>query len=117
MALSFELGNSELPKGHALLYFKDSSQGTVLATYLVLLPITVDVSKYVPPFLMNQGGDFGPGDMSAFAFPPAPEEVESLEYLMDLANKRQDDLVFGGEVTTSDVSSSMMKGRKDAWNV
>ena len=109
MALSFELGNSELPKGHALLYFKDSSQGTVLATYLVLLPITVDVSKYVPPFLMNQVGDFGPGDMSAFAFPPAPEEVESLAYLMDLANKRQDDLVFGGEVTTSDVSSSMMK--------
>ena len=109
MALSFELGNSELPKGHALLYFKDSSQGTVLATYLVLLPITVDVSKYVPPFLMNQVGDFGPGDMSAFAFPPAPEGVESLEYLMDLANKRQDDLVFGGEVTASDVSSSMMK--------
>ena len=47
--------------------------------------------------------------MSAFAFPPAPEEVESLDYLTNLGDKRQDDLIFGGEVSTSDVSSSMMK--------
>ena len=109
MTLSFELGNSEKPRGHALLYFTDTAQGTFYATYIVLLPISVDVSKYVPPFLMNQVGDFGPGDMSAFAFPPAPEEVESLDYLTDLGEKRQDDLIFGGEVTGSDVSSSMMK--------
>ena len=60
MTLSFELGNIESPKGHALLYFKDSVQDDFYATYIVLLPITVDVSKYVPPFLMNQVGEFGP---------------------------------------------------------
>ena len=109
MTLSFELGNIESPKGHALLYFKDSVQGDFYATYIVLLPITVDVSKYVPPFLMNQVGEFGPGDMSAFAFPPAPEQVEGYDYLVDLAKKRQDDLLDGGEVTGTDVSSSMMK--------
>ncbi len=109
MTLSFELGNIESPKGHALLYFKDSVQGDFYATYIVLLPITVDVSKYVPPFLMNQVGEFGPGDMSAFAFPPAPEQVEGYDYLVDLAKKRQDDLIDGGEVTGTDVSSSMMK--------
>ena len=109
MTLSFELGNIESPKGHALLYFKDSVQGDFYATYIVLLPITVDVSKYVPPFLMNQVGEFGPGDMSAFAFPPAPEQVAGYDYLVDLAKKRQDDLLDGGEVTGTDVSSSMMK--------
>ena len=109
MTLSFELGNIESPRGHALLYFKDSVQGDFYATYIVLLPITVDVSKYVPPFLMNQVGEFGPGDMSAFAFPPAPELVEGYDYLVDLAKKRQDDLLDGGEVTGTDVSSSMMK--------
>ena len=109
MTLSFELGKIESPRGHALLYFKDSVQGDFYATYIVLLPITVDVSKYVPPFLMNQVGEFGPGDMSAFAFPPAPEQVEGYDYLVDLAKKRQDDLIDGGEVTGTDVSSSMMK--------
>ena len=58
---------------------------------------------------MNQVGEFGPGDMSAFAFPPAPEQVEGYDYLVDLAKKRQDDLIDGGEVTGTDVSSSMMK--------
>jgi len=109
MTLSFELGKIESPRGHALLYFKDSVQGDFYATYIVILPITVDVSKYVPPFLMNQVGEFGPGDMSAFAFPPAPEQVEGYDYLVDLAKKRQDDLLDGGEVTGTDVSSSMMK--------
>ena len=33
-----------------------------------------------PPFLMNQVGDFSADDMSAFAFPPAPEEVEDYDF-------------------------------------
>ncbi|GIS65531.1 MAG: hypothetical protein CM1200mP3_17790 [Chloroflexota bacterium] len=43
---------------------------------------------------MNQVGDTVPGDMSAFAFPPAPEEVDSLEILSELALARNDDLIF-----------------------
>ena len=109
MDLQFELGNSERPRGHALVYFNDTISGACYASYVVLLPITVDVSKYVPPFLMNQVGEIGPGDMSALAFPPAPEEVEDLEFLTSLAETRQDDLIFGGEYTASDVTSAMMK--------
>ena len=79
MELKFEIGDSSQPRGHALLYFTDASSDKIFATYVVLLPITVDVSKYVPPFLMNQVGDTVPGDMSAFAFPPAPEEIENID--------------------------------------
>ena len=109
MDLQFELGESDAPKGHALVYFNDVSTGSCFASYIVLLPITVDVSKYVPPFLMNQVGEIGPGDMSAFAFPPAPEEVEDVEFLKNLAETRHDDLIFGGQYTASDVTSAMMK--------
>ena len=109
MDLQFELGESDAPKGHALVYFNDVSSGSCFASYIVLLPITVDVSKYVPPFLMNQVGEIGAGDMSAFAFPPAPEEVEDVEFLKNLAETRHDDLIFGGGYTASDVTSAMMK--------
>ena len=77
------------------------------ATYLVVLPITVDVSKYVPPFLMNQIGEFGPKDLSAFAFPPFPEQIRDYDYLTELANIRDDDIVFGGSIDPSDVVSAM----------
>ena len=109
MELNFEIGDATQPRGHALLYFTDSSSGQVFATYVVLLPITVDVSKYVPPFLMNQVGETMPGDMSAFAFPPAPEEVESVEILSELAQARKDDLIFAGSHDSSDITASMMK--------
>lgn len=108
MELSFEIGDRNFPKGHALLYFVDSL-GDWYATYIVLLPVTVDVSKYVPPFLMNQVGEFGPGDMSAIAFPPAPEKVASLEEIKDLAVLRSDDLIDGGVCDMSDVASAMSK--------
>ena len=58
---------------------------------------------------MNQVGELGPGDMSAFAFPPAPEEVQSLEELKNLSEKREDDLIFAGTCDPMDVTNSMMK--------
>ena len=84
MPLNFVNGAASNPKGHALVFFEDSASGVYYASYVVLLPITVDVSKYVPPFLMNQVGELGAGDMNAFAFPPAPEPVTDLEYLLQL---------------------------------
>ena len=74
MDLTFERGDASSPKGHALAYFESPSGDEVWATYLIVLPITVDVSKYVPPFLMNQMGGDGPTDLSSFAFPPSPRE-------------------------------------------
>lgn len=109
MDITFERGNQGEPKGHALLYFTSSlDRQEIWGTYLVMLPITVDVSKYVPPFLMNQLGDLGPKDLSAFAFPPAPEKLESRKYLDDLAEMRDDDIVYGGSINPSDVASGMM---------
>tara|TARA_B100001142_G_C14326677_1_gene652567 strand:- start:1620 stop:2348 length:729 start_codon:yes stop_codon:yes gene_type:complete len=107
--LKFDIGNEDSPKGHALVYFKDSLGSKIYASYVILLPITVDVSKYVPPFLMNQVGDFSADDMSAFAFPPAPEEVEDYDFLVQLAELRSDDLIDAGTFDGSDITSSMMK--------
>ena len=109
MSLDFTYGKPVLPRGHALVYFSDVQEQNYYASYIVLLPVTVDVAKYVPPFLMNQVGELGPGDMSAFAFPPAPEEVESLEELKNLSEKREDDLIFAGTCDPMDVTNSMMK--------
>ena len=106
MAFSFERGTAENPRGHALIYFQNSLDASeLLASYIVVLPIQVDVSKYVPPFLMNQIGDLGAKDLSAFAFPPAPEEVNGHDFIQSLAQTREDDIIFGGSITTSDIAS------------
>ncbi len=108
MDITFERGNKESPKGHAFLYFKSALGDEIWCTYVVMLPISFDVAKYVPPFLMNQMGDLGPKDLSAFAFPPAPEKMESYQYLQDLADMRDDDILYGGTYDPNDVASGMM---------
>ncbi|MCH7745256.1 MAG: hypothetical protein IIC84_04200 [Chloroflexi bacterium] len=109
MDIVFDKGSAAQPRGHALLYFRNSANPEELwATYLVVLPILVDVSKYVPPFLMNQLGEFGPKDLSAFAFPPAPEQIADYTYLEKLATAREDDILLGGSINPSDVASAMM---------
>ena len=106
MDFSFERGSAESPRGHALIYFHNSQDADeILATYLVILPIQVDLSKYVPPFLMNQLADAGPSNLSAFAFPPAPEPFSGVDGLHELAKAREDDVIFGGSVSSSDVAS------------
>ena len=105
----FERGDRDAPKGHAMLYFRSSSDpDAVWVTYVVILPISVDVSKYVPPFLMNQVGEIGPKDLSAFAFPPAPERIESYAVMEKLAERRDDDILYGGAINAEDVASAMM---------
>ena len=100
MALEYHFGNASDPKGHALVYFRDgSNSGRVGASYVVILPVSVDISKYVPPFLAGQVEQLGSGDMSSFAFPPAPELVPSEAWLRETAEKRGDDLLFGGAVS------------------
>ena len=109
MDLTFDIGSKEEPKGHGLLYFRNPSNAQeIWATYVVILPITVDVSKYVPPFLMNQMGELGPNDLRAFAFPPTPEQVESYAVLEDLARLRDDDVLYGGDIDPNDVAQGMM---------
>ncbi len=110
MDFTFERGSIDAPRGHALMYFRSSKDfDDCWATYMIVLPILVDVAKYVPPFLMNQMGEIGPKDLSSFAFPPAPEPVGDYSYVEELASAREDDIVFGGTVNPDDVTSTMMR--------
>ena len=111
MALVFDLGSPNHPKGHALLYFEDSAQrGRWLSTYVVVLPVKVDLSKYLPPMFLSQAqmGSLDIQDMSAFAFPPVPEPVDSRDWLEQLASLRGDDLINGGTLSSQDLQRSMM---------
>lgn len=108
MTLEYHLGDPASPKGHALIYFRDGSNpDRVGAAYVVMLPVAVDISKYVPPFLAGQVEQLGKGEMSSFAFPPAPEPVPSVAWLRETAANRSDDLLFGGVANLDDVTSLM----------
>ena len=108
MTLEYHIGDSASPKGHALIYFRDGANpDQVGASYVVTLPISVDISKYVPPFLAGQVEQLGSGDMSSFSFPPAPESVPSESWLRETATSRGDDLLFGGVVNLGDITSLM----------
>ncbi|MCH7971226.1 MAG: hypothetical protein IH960_09335 [Chloroflexi bacterium] len=108
MTLEYHIGDPASPKGHALIYFRDGSDpDKVGAAYVVMLPVSVDISKYVPPFLAGQVEQLGTGNMSSFAFPPAPEPVPSESWLREIAQHRGDDLLFGGVANLDDVTSLM----------
>ena len=109
MALTFIIGDSSAPKGHAILYFQ--SDADVLATYVIVLPIAMDMGKYLPPLLASQlggmaGGILGEG-MGSFAAPPVPEKVESIAFVERLARLRGDDLIEGSNVKLGDIAAAM----------
>ena len=71
MDISFEKGDPQRPKGHALAYFRTHSEpDKVYATYIIVLPLSVDFAKYVPPFLTSHLANMTLGDLSAFSLPP-----------------------------------------------
>ena len=110
MDLIFEKGDSLNPKGHALIYFRSNlDNDMVAATYIVVLPISVEISKYVPPFLMSQVGNMDEQNLSAFAFPPIPEEMQNENEINNLADLRKDDLLYGGEINLTNPTECMEK--------
>ncbi len=127
MDIQFEIGDPRRPRGHALLYFRvDTEPDNVYGTYIVTLPITADLTKYVPPFLAAHLGssDSGPlANFAAFAMPPMSELVEGgYDRLVRLANLRNDDLVYGGSMFSYDLARMMesvagaVQEYADAWN-
>ena len=127
MDLYFEIGDPLRPRGHALLYFRvDTEPGNVYATYIITLPITADLTKYVPPFLAAHLGSGGSGPLanfSAFAMPPMSELVDGgYDHLVRLANVRGDDLVYGGNMFSYDLARMMesvaqaVQEYSDAWS-
>jgi hypothetical protein len=108
MDLSFDIGNSQRPKGHALIYFRVSTEpDKIYATYVVTLPVKSDLSKYVPPFLATHLGNLPLSDFSAFAMPPVPEPVDSYQELERLSRLREDDLVYGDSMFSFDLPRMM----------
>ena len=108
MDLSFDRGDPRSPRGHAVAYFRLLAEPVkVYATYIIVLPISIDFSKYVPPFLASHLGNVSLGDLSAFSLPPVPEEVSSYQELEGLASSREDDLIFGGTMNSFDLPEMM----------
>ena len=108
MDVIFDRGDSQNPRGHALLYFRvDTEPGKVYATYVVTLPVKSDLTKYVPPFLASHLGNMPLSDLSAFAMPPVPEAIGSFAELERLSQLREDDLVYGGNMFSFDLARMM----------
>ncbi|HAA96225.1 MAG TPA: hypothetical protein DCE26_11135, partial [Dehalococcoidia bacterium] len=108
MDLTFDQGDPQNPRGHALLYFRvDTEPDKVYATYVVTLPVKSDLTKYVPPFLASHLGNMPLTDLSAFAMPPVPEVVDSVAELERLSRVRGDDLVYGGSMFSFDLARMM----------
>ena len=108
MDLTFDRGDNRRPKGHALVYFRvDTEPDRVYATYVVTLPVQVDLTKYVPPFLATHLGNLPQSELSAFAMPPVPEAVDSLLELQRLSELRNDDLVYGTSMFSFDLPRMM----------
>ena len=111
MALTFDIGDAGRPKGHAIVYFVSPTTSEVIATYVLILPIPMDIGKYLPPLLASQlgvmAGELMGEGMGSFAAPPVPEAVESVDFLRNLATLRGDDLVSGGTVALGDPAAAM----------
>lgn len=102
MNLSFERGDADRPCGHAVVYFTTGAPERVLATYLVIPPIALNIAKYMPPMFaanLPLTGDETPRPMP---LPPVPEEVPGRSYVQRLAELRGDDLVYAGSVLDDD---------------
>lgn len=108
MALEFDIGDPASPRGHAIIYFRARYDAEkLLATYAITLPMAIDFSKYVPPFLASHLAAEPLKDLSAFSLPPVPEEVVSYDYIRHLSESRSDDLVCGGTVASNDLPEMM----------
>lgn len=103
MDLDFVRGDSTRPRGHALVYFETDEPPKVLVTYLIVPPITLDFKKYVPPMLAGRLPVDELKSMSAFPLPPVPEEMPDVAHVERLAALRDDDLIRGGRVSTTDL--------------
>ena len=95
MAVRFDIGDPDRPKGHALLYFRAAGSDEVLATYVVVLPIAINPAKYIPP-AFAAGMQHAVQEVGATALPPIPETFESAGAIRRLAEYRGDDLLDGG---------------------
>lgn len=112
MSLSFLRGNSQTPRGHAILIARSSGNpGIVYATYCVVPPIPMSLAKYISPLLaaqipseeLSEAANAG----SVIPIPPMLEDGMSFEQLESLAERREDDLCDVGPLTSRDELARM----------
>ena len=106
MDLTFDRGDAQRPRGHALVYFRVDTEDQLYAAYIVALPVKSDFGKYVPPFLAGHLGN-APIDLSKIALPPVPEPVSGYPELERLSQLRDDDLVFAASMFSFDLIRMM----------
>ena len=108
MNLDFRLGDATRPRGHALAFF-ETSDGQILATYLVIAPITIDLAKYIPPMFSAQMSAFATQEITAMPLPPMPEPFAAgVRELERLARFRDDDLIFCGPIDPRQMERLLM---------
>ena len=103
--LNYDRGDPKRPSGHAFLYFGGQGDPQVVATYIVVPPISLDLGKYMPPILASSLGTAGLGAQTSFLpIPPVPEPVE-IGQIVGLAELRDDDILSGGPQGIGDVTA------------
>jgi hypothetical protein len=103
--LTFRAGDPDRPRGHALVFFRDSDDADqVWATYLVVAPIKMDLGKYIPAAFASQlAGQLSAAGPSAYPLPPVPERFDGgIRAIERLAELRSDDVIDGGTLRMSD---------------
>ncbi|MCC7372335.1 MAG: hypothetical protein IT306_28235 [Chloroflexi bacterium] len=104
MLLAFERGDPKRPRGHAVVYFRATTDpNMILASYVVVPPISMDFSKFIPPMFAAQLPGILPSGPQVFPLPPVPEKVESMAFVEALAASREDDLIHCGSVDPMDI--------------
>ncbi|MHB1132798.1 MAG: hypothetical protein ACYC4L_10470 [Chloroflexota bacterium] len=108
MEMTFERGEQARPRGHALIYFRNSKgDASVLASYLIVPPVPLNLARYMPP-MFAASMPTQDAQTSAVPLPPVPEPFESRAALERLAEARGDDLLYGGNLDPDDVQRGLL---------
>jgi hypothetical protein len=102
MELRFERGRKDAPKGHAFVYFRAAGEPNgVLATYVIVLPLELDIAKYMPPMFASGMNGMSMQAPSVVPMPPVPEPLADAASLERMARLRDDDIIDGGMIYDS----------------
>lgn len=111
MSITFLRGNPQAPRGHAIFIAHSSSDSRVVfATYCIVPPIPMSLTKYLPPLFAAQIPTEelqGASNIAGMPIPPMLEDVMTLEQLEILAQHRDDDLCDIGTVNSRDEMARM----------
>lgn len=111
MTMRFLRGNSQAPKGHAILIARSATDSRVIySTYCLVPPIPMSLAKYLPPLFAAQipAEDLQDAtNLTGMPIPPMLEEAFDLDYLELLAEHRDDDLCDIGTIGSKDEVARM----------